>query len=159
MDKWTLRNLVAELGQRYTFALDRKDMQGWLDCFAQDGTYLCQTRENHQDNLPIGFMWDDCHERLRDRVKTITQVWAGTAEDYQPRHLVQCVDVREAGDGLYDAVSNFVVFYTTNRGDSQILATGEYLDRIRISGGQGSFVARKAILDQVTVPRYLVYPI
>lgn len=159
MDRWTVRNLVSELAQQYAFALDRKDMPGWLACFAADGTYLCQTRENHQDGLPIGYMWDDCFERLQDRVKTITEVWAGTAEDYQPRHIVQCVDIRPAGEGEHDAICNFVVFYTTNRGDSRILATGEYHDRVRIAEGRALLVNRKAILDQVTVPRYLVYPV
>jgi 3-phenylpropionate/cinnamic acid dioxygenase small subunit len=153
------RNIVNELQLKYAFAIDRKDMRGWLACFAEDGSYLCQTRENFQDNLPIGYMWDDRYARLQDRVKTITEVWAGTAEDYQPRHVVQGLHVEDAGDGMIDAISNFVVFYTTNRGDSQILTTGEYHDRVRIVGTQASFVAKKAILDQITVPRYLVYPI
>ena len=159
MDNINARRVVDELQVRYAFALDRKDMNGWLGCFAQDGSYLCQTRENFQDKLPIGYMWDDRHERLRDRVKTITEVWAGTAEDYQARHLVQCMSVSDAGDGIVEALSNFVVFYTTNRGDSRILATGEYHDRVRLGDGLSTFVSKRAILDQVTVPRYLVYPI
>jgi 3-phenylpropionate/cinnamic acid dioxygenase small subunit len=153
------RNIVNELQLKYAFAIDRKDMSGWLACFAEDGSYLCQTRENFQDGLPVGYMWDDRYARLQDRVKTINEVWAGTAEDYQPRHLLQCLSIADAGSGLIDAVSNFVVFYTTNRGDSQILTTGEYHDRVRITGDQASFVSKKAILDQITVPRYLVYPI
>lgn len=159
MDKWQVRNRVDELQFRYAHALDEKDMPGWLACFAQDGSYLCQTRENYQEQLPIGYMWDDRHARLQDRVKTITEIWAGTAEDYQPRHLVQCLRIAAAEAGCYDTVANFVVFYTTNRGDSRILATGAYYDRIRVDGEECAFVSKKAILDQVTVPRYLVYPI
>ncbi|MGE0114437.1 MAG: aromatic-ring-hydroxylating dioxygenase subunit beta [Steroidobacteraceae bacterium] len=159
MDKWAVLNLVNDLQQKYIFAIDRKDMNGWLACFAEDGTYLCQTRENYDEKLPIGFMWDDRYGRLKDRVKTVNEVWAGTAEDYQSRHLIQSVDCKDAGNGLYDVVTNIVVFYTTNRGDSRVLATGEYLDRVRITGDRAQFVSKKAILDQTTVPRYLVYPV
>ena len=87
-----VRNHVDDLLARYAHAIDRKDMKGWLACFAEDGSYLCQTRENHQDGLPIGFMWDDRYSRLQDRVKTVDEIWKGTAEDYQPRHLVPHID-------------------------------------------------------------------
>jgi 3-phenylpropionate/cinnamic acid dioxygenase small subunit len=159
MDKWMVRSMVGELLARYAFAIDRKDMPGWLACFDKDGTYLCQTRENFNDGLPIGYMWDDRYARLQDRVKTVDEIWAGTAEDYQPRHLVQSLDVSGGEGGLYDVVANFVVFYTTNGGDSRILTTGEYHDTVRIAGEQALIVSKKAILDQITVPRYLVYPI
>lgn len=150
---------IHELHRIYIRALDRRDMAGWLACFEQDGAYLCQTRENHDGELPIGYMWDDRHGRLQDRVKAVKEVWAGTAEDYQSRHLTQLLECRLAADGLYEAISNFVVFYTTNRGDSRVLATGEYLDEIRITSGAARIKSRKAILDQLAVPRYLVYPI
>jgi 3-phenylpropionate/cinnamic acid dioxygenase small subunit len=159
MDKQTILNAVDELQQACMHALDRRDMNAWLGCYAEDGTYLCQSKENFDQDLPIGFMWDDRYGRLKDRVKAITEVWAGTAEEYQSRHLTQRLVCREAAGGLYEVISNFVVFYTTNNGDSRVLATGEYLDQVRITDGRAQFVSRKAILDQVAVPRYLVYPI
>jgi 3-phenylpropionate/cinnamic acid dioxygenase small subunit len=159
MDRQTVRFLIDELQMRYAHALDSKSMPRWAECFAADGSYLCQTRENHDRKLPIGYMWDDSVARIRDRVKTVDEIWRGTAEDYQSRHLVQSVQVGAGADGLYPAAGNFVVFYTTNRGDSRILATGEYIDQIRIADQCALLVSRQAILDQVTMPRYLVYPI
>lgn len=150
---------IDELLQRYAKVLDRKDMQGWLATFCNEGSYLCQSRENHTEGLPVGFMLDDCHERLRDRVKAVEDVWAGTAEDYQTRHLCQRLSCDANEQDGYHVVSNFVVFYTTNRGDSQILATGEYIDHILVVDDVASIFSRKAILDQDVAPRYLVYPI
>lgn len=149
---------IDTLLSKYALALDSKDMNGWLDCFAEDGTYLCQTLESFSEGLPVGFMWDDRFGRLKDRVKAVTEVWAGTAEEYQPRHFCQRLLTETLGDGLVEVTSNFVVFYTTNRGDSRVLATGKYIDLIRV-GASAQFVSRKAILDQTVVPRYLVYPI
>lgn len=153
------RKIIDSLLCDYAHALDRKDMAGWLKCFADDGSYLCQTKENHDEGMPVGIMRDDCHGRLQDRVKAVDKVWAGTAEDYQTRHFHQQLACNELGDGMYEVTSNFVVYYTTNRGDCSILAAGQYLDVIRVHGGTATFKSRKAILDQQVTPRYLVYPV
>ena len=150
---------IDALQSAYVLALDSMDMDGWLGCFAEDGTYLCQTLESFSEGLPVGYMWDDRYGRLKDRVKTVTEVWAGPAEEYQPRHFCQRLSAKAGADGLIETVSNFVVFYTTNRGDSRVLATGKYLDSIRVGPACAQFVSRKAILDQTVVPRYLVYPL
>lgn len=159
MDQSSINDAVAALQRRYAYALDRRNMEAWLACFADDGTYLCQTRESFDEGLPVAFMWDDKFSRLKDRVKAINEVWAGTAEDYQPRHFCFATRVGEVAGGTVEAVSNFTVFYTTNRGDSSILATGEYIDTIRLSGEGAQFTSKKAVLDQAVLPRYLVYPI
>lgn len=151
--------IIESLFRQYAHALDRHDMPGWLACFAEDGSYLCQTRENHEEGMPVGIMRDDGHARLRDRVKAVDKVWAGTAEEYRTRHFHQQLECTPLDGGMYEVVSNFVVYYTTNRGDCSILAAGQYLDRIRIRDGVGRFVSRRAILDQQVTPRYLVYPV
>lgn len=159
MNNLMVNEAVSTLQRRYAYALDRREMEVWLECFATDGSYLCQTKENFDEGLSIGFMLDDCYARLQDRVKAIEEVWAGTAEEYQSRHMVSPIHIGEPADGMVEAVSNFVVFYTTNRGHSSILATGEYRDVIRVSGETAQFKSRKAILDQSVIPRYIVYPI
>ena len=52
----------------YIAALDSKDMSGWLDTFAADGSYVCIAAENEAAGLPLALMMDDCHERLEYRV-------------------------------------------------------------------------------------------
>jgi 3-phenylpropionate/cinnamic acid dioxygenase small subunit len=149
---------VDELQMKYAAALGRRDMKAWLACFAEEASYVCITRENHDAGLPVALMLDDTGARLKDRVKFIDEVWSGTFEDYATRHFVQRIECMPS-DGGVKVLSNFMVAYTNRRGGSDILATGVYEDEIDLSGNGARFRSKRAIMDTVTTPRYLVYPI
>ena len=55
--------------------------------------------------------------------------------------------------------SNFMVAYTTARRNSEILCAGLYLDDVAINAVGARFTSKKAVLDTITTPRYLVYPV
>jgi anthranilate 1,2-dioxygenase small subunit len=150
---------VDELQMKYLAALDRHDMNAWLECFAEEGSYACISKENHDAGLPVAMMLDDTRARLKDRVKFIDEVWSGTYEDYATRHFVQRLECSQGSGGRFNVLSNFIVSYTNRRGGSDILVTGVYEDDIEVTGGAARFRAKKAIMDTVTTPRYLVYPI
>ena len=151
---------IDALQLRYARALDRFDMAAWLDCFPPDaGSYVCTTRENEEQALALALMMDDSHDRLRDRVTFIDEVWAGTFEEYATRHFVQRLDCAETGSGRYTVESNFMVAYTSGRRHSEILVVGLYMDEVTLEPQGAWFSSKKAILDTVTTPRYLVYPV
>jgi 3-phenylpropionate/cinnamic acid dioxygenase small subunit len=149
---------IDALQVQYLAALDRHDMKGWLACFIDDGSYVCITRENDDAGLPVAMMLDDTGARLKDRVKFVDEVWSGTFEDYATRHFVQRLECTQDG-GRVKVLSNFMVSYTNRRGGSDILVTGVYEDEIDLSANEARFRAKRAVLDTVTTPRYLVYPI
>ena len=150
---------VDALQLRYIDALDRRDMNVWADCFATECSYICTSRENEDDNLKVAIMMDDSRARINDRILYITKIWAGTFEDYLTRHFVQRVKCTQSQSGVLTVQSNFMVAYTSARGRSEILVAGAYLDEVVIEGGDVRFRSKKAVLDTVTTPRYLVYPI
>jgi anthranilate 1,2-dioxygenase small subunit len=150
---------VDALQMNYLAALDRHDLDGWLACFAEEASYTCITRENSEAGLPVALMLDDCRARLQDRVKFVNEVWSGTFEDYTTRHFVQRFECTAAGGGGFNVLSNFMVSYTNRRGGSEILVTGVYEDAVDLNGNGARFKVKRAVLDTVTTPRYLVYPI
>ncbi len=150
---------IDALQMSYIAALDSKDMQGWLDSFTADGSYVCIANENEESGLPLALMMDDCHERLEDRVTYVTKVWAGTFEDYQTRHFVQRIACTPKGGDLYETVSNFTVFYTDSAGNTGTLVCGRYVDEIVVNGSGAKLKSRRAIMDTNVAPRYIVYPI
>ena len=153
---------VGELQNAYVEALDNKDMHGWLATFDQrdDASYILTTRDNEQKDLPLGLMLDDCHARLEDRVTFITEIWAGTFQDYRTRHVVHPLACRAQSDDTYALRSNFSVFYTpADTGQSSVLACGLYLDTITVGSLGARFIAKKAITDTSVLPHYLVYPL
>jgi 3-phenylpropionate/cinnamic acid dioxygenase small subunit len=143
----------------YLDALDRRDMQAWLACFAEDGAYACLSAEGEEQGLPVAIMLDDSHARLRDRVKFVTEVWAGTYEDYRTRHFVQRLRCTPGAPSLYAVTSSFLVVYTTARGQSEVLAAGRYEDQVRVTSAGAAFKEKRAIIDTDVTPRYLVYPL
>lgn len=150
---------VDALQIAYLDALDRRDMHAWLACFAEDGSYACLSAEGEEQGLPVAIMLDDSHARLRDRVKFVTEVWAGTYEDYRTRHFVQRLRCTPSGPSLYAVTSSFLVVYTSARGQSEVLAAGRYEDQIRITPDSAAFKEKRAVIDTDVTPRYLVYPL
>jgi 3-phenylpropionate/cinnamic acid dioxygenase small subunit len=157
VDHKVLSELDA-LQVRYTEALDGRNMQAWAACFSSEGSYICLTRESEEQNLPLALMMDDNRDRIEDRVNFVTQVWAGTFEDYTMRHIVQRLAVTQRSDTLYGVKSNFIIAYTTARGKIEILTSGVYRDEISLSPGP-AFKSKRAVIDSVTPPRYIVYPL
>lgn len=144
----------------YVRALDRFDMVAWLGCFEDGaGSYVCTTRENDEQDLPLALMMDDSPARLVDRTRFIDEVWAGTFEEYTTRHFIQRLDCAETAPGHFRVESNFMVAYTTDRRNSEILCAGLYLDDIVVNGAGARFTSKRAVLDTITTPRYLVYPV
>jgi anthranilate 1,2-dioxygenase small subunit len=158
VDPFVLASVDA-LQMSYLAALDRKNLEAWLECFDTEASYICITRENDDAGLPVALMMDDCRARLKDRVKFVNEVWSGTFEDYTTRHFVQRFECTRCDDGTFKVLSNFLVSYTNRRGVSEILVTGVYEDIIALGSGKASFRSKRAILDTVTTPRYLVYPV
>jgi 3-phenylpropionate/cinnamic acid dioxygenase small subunit len=151
---------IDALQIRYLRALDRRDMHAWLDCFTPDSpSYICISGENEEQGLPLALMLDDSLGRLKDRVKFITEVWSGTYEDYTTRHFVQRLACEQTAPERYVVESNVMVTYTTAKRHSEILVSGNYQDEVVVDSEGARFKSKKAVLDTVTTPRYLVYPV
>jgi len=144
-------------------ALDSKDMQRWLSNYADEpeASYYCRSAENTENDLELGFMFDDCRARLEDRVTYVNEIWAGTFQDYRTRHFVQRVSYERTSDDTVALRTNFSVFMTPeDTGITKILAAGQYLDTVRLTNdGSAKLLSRRAELDTSVLPRYLVYPV
>lgn len=159
-----LRRAVTRLNERYLAALDGKDMLGWLACFANDGAYFVQGADNAVAGLPLCLMFDDCYERLQDRVTFVKDIWPGAFEDYQTRHFVQPLSLEpcDTADDLYSSQMNVQILSSDQRGRTSIFVTGTYVDIVRIDDVAtltATFKERRVLLDTFTTPGVVVYPL
>ncbi|WP_293387027.1 aromatic-ring-hydroxylating dioxygenase subunit beta [Nevskia sp.] len=152
--------LLDNLQRRYIEALDRRDMEAWLDCFSQDAdaSYFCIAAENVERGLEIALMYDDCRARLTDRVTFISKVWTGTFQPYRMRHFVQRIGTPILDHGKLSVVSNFSIATTPEGGSSSLLAVGQYEDSVVLDRGELRFLRKRAVYDTTVLPRYIVYP-
>jgi 3-phenylpropionate/cinnamic acid dioxygenase small subunit len=158
-DEDSLRQ-VDDLQRRYVEALDHRDLDAWLDCFAHDAvaSYFCIAAENVERGQQIALMLDDCRARLIDRVTFITKVWAGTFQPYRTRHFTQRIGNASVDHGKLRVISNFSIAITPEGGSSSLLAVGQYEDSVVLDRGEPRFLCKRAVYDTTVLPRYIVYP-
>ncbi len=150
---------VDALNNRYTYAIDRLDMAGWLGTFSLQGRYELTTLENVKHDLPVSIMLDDCYERLQDRVRYVTEVWHNAVEHYQARHFLNRDACWRSAEGELHASTNFSVYYTGPEGSTAPLVVGHYEEVMVEEDGELRFRAKRAIMDTAVPPHYVIYPI
>lgn len=141
----------------YAHRLDDGNIDDWPGFFAEDALYQITTRENEAAGYPIGIMLCEGRGMMEDRVLALK-----TANVYEPQtccHIVGRPEIVEESPGVYGARSNFSVFRTMERGDTDLFAIGKYLDRIAIEDGVPVFKSRRVILDSRCVDVLLVFPL
>lgn len=151
---------IDALQEKYIRALDNKAFETWTDTFdtADDTAYFCTPAENEDNNLSIALMYDDCRQRIEDRVTFITDIWAGTFQDYRTRHFIQRTACEKTAGNIYAVETNFLIVYTPESGRSDVQVAGVYKDEVIINGSDAKFKSKKAIYDTTVLPRYIVYP-
>ena len=151
---------IDALQADYIHALDNREFQAWLDTFdtAEDTAYFCIAAENADNDLQIALMYDDCRNRIEDRVTFIQDIWSGTYQDYRTRHFIQRTRCSKTGDDSYALETNFSIIYTPESGRSDVQVAGVYKDEVIINSSGAKFKTKKAIYDTTVLPRYIVYP-
>lgn len=151
---------IDDLQRSYINAIDQKDMNVWLDSFANEAQYICVTAESVEAGLPIAYIMDDCRARIEDRVRFVTKVWAGTFQDYRTRHFVQRLSCEILENQVIRTRSNFIVTFTrSDTRKTDIFASGTYLDDVVVAGGVAVFLSKQVILDADMLPHYMTYPL
>lgn len=151
---------IDDLQARYIHALDTKNFHAWTETFSTEpgASYFCISAENHERNLPIALMYDDCRDRIEDRVVFIERIWVDTFQDYRTRHFIQRTHLEEREAGLYAVQTNFSILYTPETGRSAVQVVGAYLDEVVVEQGSAKFRSKRAVYDTTVLPRYIVYP-
>ena len=144
----------------YGAILDAGEISRWPELFSQECSYAIYPAVDYERGLPLAYMLDDCHARLRDRVTFVNEVWKGTVESYRTRHVCQRTSAERdlTQPDLINVSTNFLVAFTQADGTSSILCSGSTEDTITLAGESALFNSRRVLLDG-TPARYLVYPL
>jgi anthranilate 1,2-dioxygenase small subunit len=150
--------MVTDLITKYAYALDDGNIDLWPSFFTDSALYHVTTRENYDQNLPIGIIRCVGRGMMIDRVKAYQ-----TANIYEPHcynHLVGPATMRAARTP--EAVAsrcNFQVVRTMEDGRMELFATGKYLDEIVLDSGSAKLKERVVVLDSRNVDILMVIPL
>jgi anthranilate 1,2-dioxygenase small subunit len=160
ISKPSVETLLDNLQARYLRAVDAQDMDAWLECFSTDdeASYICTSAENERNGLELALVYDDCRDRLIDRVAVITKVWKGTYHPYRTRHLAQRVYWLEERPGLWAMESHFMITASREGESPYLLTSGIYRDMVQVRNDHALLLKRKAVYDADILPHYSVFP-
>src|ERR1043166_8290103 len=157
MDDLALRLPIGDLNAAHADCIDDDRLEDWLNFFVDNCRYLITDRQSHEAGLRHGIIYGASKGMLTDRVMAMRK--ANIFEPHRYRHIVRPPQIGRAADGIADARSTFLAARIMHNGDSQLFATGPYLDKIAESETPFRFVERLVILDSRKVDTLLVLPL
>jgi anthranilate 1,2-dioxygenase small subunit len=153
-----LRFEIEEFNAEYANTLDEFDLDRWVEFFTEDAFYRITARENFDHNLPLGLVYCEGRGMLKDRALAILKTTT-----FAPRYLrhflgpARILDVKD--DGAIEARANYMVVQTELERPSQILQSGQYIDRFVRAGGALRLRERHCVYDSLIIPNALVFPV
>src|ERR1700680_2196049 len=157
MNDTALRLGINELSAAYADCIDDDRLEEWPDFFVENCRYLITSRESHAAGLRHGIIYAASRDMLADRVMALRRANIFEAQRY--RHIVGPVRIDRVADGVAQARSNFLAVRIMHDGDSQLFATGRYLDSIDVSTSPYRFIERIVVLDSQKIDTLLVIPL
>lgn len=150
---------VERLHARYAHALDEDRLEDWPALFTEPGRYRIVTAENHAAGLPMPLVYADSRAMMRDRVASLRH--ANVYEPQRCRHLVAGILVERLDAEHAKSVASFIVLRILQDGDTIVLASGRYLDRILLAGENGlpQFEERIVVCDSRRFDTQLAIPL
>jgi 3-phenylpropionate/cinnamic acid dioxygenase small subunit len=157
MDDLALRLAIGDLNAAYADCIDDDRLEEWPAFFVENCHYLITDRQSHEAGLRHGIIYAASKGMLTDRVMAMRK--ANIFEPHRYRHLVGPAQIGRVADGVAAARTNFLAVRIMHNGDSQLFATGRYLDRIDVAQSPFRFIERLVILDSQKVDTLLVLPL
>jgi anthranilate 1,2-dioxygenase small subunit len=149
--------LAEQLLYAYVQCIDDDRLEEWPDFFTDDCTYKIIPRENHDQGLPAALVNCTSKGMLRDRITSAREANIYSTHFY--RHQVSNVRVTAEKDGVLEVRANYVVFNTSQEGETKIYQAGRYVDLVDINSDPPRFRQKLAIYDTSRVQTLLVTPI
>jgi anthranilate 1,2-dioxygenase small subunit len=148
---------VEEFHTAYCQLLDLGNIERWLEFFTDDCLYMITARENAEADLPVGLVYCEGRDMIRDRAFAVrhTQMFA-------PRylqHFVTNVLVLAVKGDEVRAQSNYQLLQTLVEGPTTLLQAGRYYDTFRREKGRLLIKERRCIYDTTLIANDLVLPV
>ena len=157
MDTTALRQGIDDLYAAYSDCIDDDRLEEWPDFFVEDCRYLITDRESHAAGQRHGIIYCTSRGMVADRVMALRR--ANIFEPHRYRHIVGPARLGSVADGVAEARANFLAVRIMHDGQSQLFATGRYLDRIAVAARPFRFVERLVVLDSRKIDTLLVIPL
>ncbi|TFY97483.1 aromatic-ring-hydroxylating dioxygenase subunit beta [Ramlibacter rhizophilus] len=152
-----LRAEIEAFNAEYCAALDANDVERWPDFFSEDATYRVTSRENALLDMPVGLVYCEGADMIRDRALAVAH-----SQMFAPRHMLHMLGttrVVDEADGVIEAQTPFILVQTLIEGPSTVHLAGTFYDRFVRRGEQLLLADRQVVHDTEVLATALAYPV
>ena len=152
----TLERILA-LQAAYIRCIDGNALEAWPEFFLEHCLYKVTTAENHKNGFEAGIIYADSKGMLIDRIAALRE--ANIYEKQSYRHILGLPNVLKNGGEEAESETPFLIARIMHDGQTDLFATGVYLDTYRAAGNDLKFAKRIVVCDSSRVDTLMALPL
>jgi anthranilate 1,2-dioxygenase small subunit len=149
--------MIVRAQAEYARCIDDDRLEEWPDHFHGSCVYKITTAANHREGLEGAIIFANSKGMLRDRVSALRE--ANIYERQSYRHILGQPSILHEGDGEVRSETSFLVARIVQDGDTDIFATGRYLDLYKIEQGKVRLNERIVVCDSSRIDTLMALPL
>jgi anthranilate 1,2-dioxygenase small subunit len=149
--------MIVRAQAEYGRCIDDDRLEDWPDHFHGSCVYKITTAANHREGLEGAIIFANSKGMLRDRVSALRE--ANIYERQSYRHILGQPSILHEGDGEVRSETSFLVARIVQDGDTDIFATGRYLDLYKIEQGKVRLNERVVVCDSSRIDTLMALPL
>lgn len=148
---------ICAFNAAYAMAIDTDALETWPSFFAERCHYRITNEENEREGLPAGIVFADSRAMLHDRVAALRE--ANIYERQSYRHILGMPCILSEDGGAVRSETSFLVSRIVQDGDTDVYATGRYLDLYEIHDDVPKLKERTVVCDSSRIDTLLAIPL
>ena len=156
MGEITLDRILA-VQAAYIRCIDTNALEDWPEFFTEDCLYKVTTAENRKAGFEAGIIYADSKAMLTDRILALRQ--ANIYERQSYRHILGLPVILSNGGNEAECETPFLVVRIMHDGQTDVFATGIYVDKLRAQDSQLKFASRLVVCDSSRIDTLMAIPL
>jgi len=149
--------MIARAQAEYGRCIDDDRLEEWPSHFHGSCVYKITTAANYRDGLEAGIVFANSRGMLTDRVSALRE--ANIYERQSYRHIIGQPSILSEDEGEVRSETPFLVARILQDGDTDIFATGRYLDLYKLEDGVVKLNERTVVCDSSRIDTLLALPL
>jgi anthranilate 1,2-dioxygenase small subunit len=149
--------MIARSQAEYARCIDDNRLEEWPGHFHGSCVYKITTAANHREGLEGAIIFANSRGMLTDRVSALRE--ANIYERQTYRHILGQPSILSENAEEVRSETSFLVARILQDGDTDIFATGRYLDFYKIEGGQVRLNERVVVCDSSRIDTLMALPL
>jgi anthranilate 1,2-dioxygenase small subunit len=150
-------HLIVRAQSDYIRCIDDDRLEEWPNHFHGPCLYKVTSAANYREGLEAGIIFANSRGMLQDRVSALRE--ANIYERQSYRHILGPPAILSENGAEVRTETPFLVARILQDGDTDLFATGRYLDRYRIVENQAQLEERIVVCDSSRIDTLLALPL